>query len=130
MVVGHPKIYVAGPYSDNNVVNVLKNIGRGQDYAARLFMAGFAPFVPWFDKDFVIRNWDSVFSVDMFYQYSMEWLKVSDAVFVVPNVDGLKRWQDSTGTEKEIQEAYKLGILVFHDMQMMKDYFNNKKGMI
>jgi len=108
------KIYVAGAYSDDNVLGVLKNIGRGEYWASLLFMNGFAPFTPWHDKTFVIQNYGAQFSVEQFYNYSMEWLRVSDAVFVVPNNIGLKDWQDSKGTLAEITEAEKLGIPVFY----------------
>ena len=110
------KVYVAGAYSDDNVLGVLKNIGRGEEYAAKLFRQGFAPFTPWHNKSFVITNWDEEFTVDMFYNYSMEWLKVSDCVFVVPNREGLRHWQDSKGTLAEIEMAEKYRIPVFFNI--------------
>lgn len=117
------KIYVAGAYSDDNVLGVLKNIGRGEEYAARLFMHGFAPFTPWHDKDFVIKFWDGDFTVKMFYEYSMEWLLCSDAVFVVPNHKGMKRWEDSKGTLAEIETANSHGIPVFYNLESLLDHF-------
>ena len=114
------KIYVAGAYSDTNVLSVLRNIGRGEYWSSQLFMRGFAPFTPWHDKTFVIQNWKEEFTVDMFYDYSMEWLKVSDAVFVVPNQVGLKDWGDSKGTLKEIEEAKRLGIPVFYSIKELE----------
>ena len=100
------RIYVAGAYSADNVIDVLKNIGRGQDYAAKLFMLGHAPFCPWHDKEYVIQNWDKDFNVKMFYDYSMKWLEVSDVVFLVPG------WENSKGTQKEIERAVELDIPV------------------
>lgn len=120
------KIYCAGAYSETNVLGVLRNIGRGEYWASQLFMNGFAPFTPWHDKTFVIQNWDSEFTVEQFYDYSMEWLKVSDAVFIVPNVEGLKDWQDSTGTIKEIAEANRLGIPVFYSFNDLLLWKNRK----
>ena len=117
------KIYVAGAYSDDNVLGVLKNIGRGEEYAALLFQHGFAPFTPWHDKDFVVKNWRKDFTVKMFYDYSMEWLKCSDAVFIVPNCNELRNWQDSKGTLAEIAEAEKLHIPVFYEMHDLLKYF-------
>lgn len=111
------KVYVAGAYSDNNVLGVLKNIGRGQHYAAKLFMDGFAPFTPWHDKEFVIENWDKEFTVKQFYDYSMEWLYASDCVFVLPNHEGLRDWQQSSGTLKEIAEAENMGIPVYYSYE-------------
>jgi len=116
------RVYVAGAYSDNNVLGVLKNIGRGEYYASQLFMEGFAPFTPWHDKTFVTDNWDKEFTVPMFYNYSMEWLKVSDAVFVIPNHEGLKNWQESKGTLAEIEEANRLNIPVFYNIKELIEW--------
>ena len=107
------RVYVAGAYSDTNVLRVLKNIGRGQYWSSRLFMKGLAPFSPWFDKEFVIQNWEQDFRVEDFYEYSIEWLKVSEAVFVVPNIDGMKNWEDSGGVKEEIEIAKECKIPVF-----------------
>lgn len=122
-----PKIYVAGAYSDDNVLGVLKNIGRGEKIASELFMQGYAPFTPWHDKTFVTDNWLEEFTVDMFYNYSMEWLKVSDAVFVVPNFPGLKDWQESKGTLAEIEEAKRLSIPVFFSIEALNEHFNKEQ---
>lgn len=126
------KVYVAGAYSDDNVLGVLKNIGRGEYWASELFQKGFAPFTPWHDKQFVISNWNDKFTVPMFYNYSMEWLKVSDCVFIVPNVKGMKNWEDSKGTLEEINVASENNIPVFYnieDLLKFKDIyeFNNIK---
>lgn len=103
------RVYVAGPYSADNVMDVLRNIGKGQRACARLFAAGFAPFCPWHDKTYVYDNPDEQFTVPMFYKFSMAWLEVSDAVFVLPN------WGTSKGTIAEIERANKLGIPVFYN---------------
>ncbi len=98
------RVYVAGAYSADNVLDILKNIGRGEHYAARVFMSGFAPFCPWHDKDFVIKNWGRDFTVEMFYDYSMAWLEVSDIMFLIPG------WESSKGTAMEIEKAKELNI--------------------
>ena len=117
------KVYIAGAYSDTNVLGVLRNIGRGQDIATQVFKLGFAPFAPWLDKEFVINGWRYEFAVDSFYKYSIEWLKVSDCMLVVPNVPNMKNWEDSYGTKKEIEVALSLQIPVFYSItQMCKHY--------
>jgi hypothetical protein len=117
-----PKIYLAGAYSDVNVLRVLKNIGRGQYWAAELFMEGFAPFSPWADRDFVFLNWRAEFSVKDFYEYSIEWLLVSDAVFVVPNEEDMKNWEDSVGVKGELHIAYENNIPVFFDLDSLLNW--------
>ena len=109
------KVYVAGAYSGNNVLEVLQNIGKGEILAARVFMAGFAPFTPWHDKDFVTRFPEASYTVDMFYQYSIEWLKVSDVMLLVES-----NWEHSKGTLAEIKIAKELGMPIYKTLEQLK----------
>jgi hypothetical protein len=113
------RVYIAGPYSADNVVDVLKNIGRGESAAAYLFSIGFAPFCPWHDKDFIIKNFYRNFKVNEFYDYSMAWLEVSDAILLIGN------WQESKGTLLEIKQARKLNIPIFESEQELIEWRNN-----
>lgn len=102
------RVYVAGPYSGDNVLDVLKNIGRGEKACARLFELGFAPFCPWHDKSYVTDNPDGQFSIEQFYDFSIAWLVVSDAVLLLPG------WEKSKGTVAELKVAEELSIPVFY----------------
>ena len=113
------RVYVAGAYSADNVIDVLKNIGRSEWYAAQLFAEGFAPFVPWHDKDFILRRPMDDFSVENFYNYSLAWLEVSDAMLV------LSGYESSKGTVKEIEFAEERGIPVFYGLN---DFLRNFGG--
>lgn len=116
------KVYVAGPYSGDNVLDVLRNIGRGEKACAELFKLGFAPFCPWHDKSYVMDNPDHDFSMDDFYSYSLAWLEVSNAMLVLEN------WGDSYGTTQEINRAKELKIPVFYsieDLLVFDTYFKN-----
>lgn len=108
------RVYVAGPYSGNNVLSILQNIGRGEKVCAELFKMGFAPFCPWHDKSYVIDNTDTDFSVEDFYEYSIEWLKVSEVMLVLPG--------KSKGTEAEIEIAKELEIPVFYSIEKLIEY--------
>ena len=112
------RIYVAGPYSADNVLDVLRNIGRGQMVCAKLFFKGYSPFCPWHDKTYMTDNFDEQPTVEMFYNYSMAWLEVSDAVLVLPNSESSK------GTQAEIKRANELDIPVYHmnDIYECPDY--------
>lgn len=105
------RIYVAGPYSADNVLDVLANIGRGEAMCAELFFLGFAPFCPWHDKSYAISFPERKAPVKQFYDYSMAWLEVSDAVLV------LKNYQHSKGTQGEIKRATELNIPVFYALE-------------
>jgi hypothetical protein len=104
------RVYVAGPYSADNVLDVLRNIGRGEKMAAILFREGFAPFCPWHDKSYVMDMPDRDFTVEQFYDFSMAWLDVSEAVFLLPN------WHKSKGTLSEVERAKELGLPFFHTL--------------
>ena len=111
------KIYVAGPYSGDNVIDVLKNIGRGEKMCTELFRLGFAPFCPWHDKSFVTNRPDDQFTVQQFYDYSIAWLEVSNAVLVLPNSD------KSKGTQSEIRRSMELNIPVFYAIEHLRAYY-------
>ena len=108
------RVYVAGAYSADSVIDCLKNIGRGEKYSADIFLRGFAPFCPWHDKSYVIQNWDKDFTVEQFYNYSMAWLEVSNCVFLVPG------WKDSKGTLAEIKRAKELNIPIYTNIEDIK----------
>ncbi|NET30679.1 MAG: DUF1937 family protein [Cyanothece sp. SIO1E1] len=122
------KVYVAGAYSDDNVLGVLKNIGRGQRFSAQLFRRGYAPFCPWHDKSYVIDGYMDDFSVQQFYDYSMTWLKCCDCLLTVPNIPGLKNWEQSKGTLKEIEVAESLNIPVFYTIEDMESWVRAYKS--
>ena len=46
------RIYVAGAYSDDNVLKILNHMRVGMRAGLKLLLAGYAPFVPWFDYHF------------------------------------------------------------------------------
>ena len=104
------KVYVAGPYSADNVLDVLKNIGRGERACAELFGMGLAPFCPWHDKSYVTDRFDAEFTVKQFYDYSMAWLDVSDCVLLLPG------WESSKGTLAEIERAKELDIPIYYSV--------------
>lgn len=111
------KVYVAGPYSGDNVLSILQNIGRGEKVCAELFKIGFAPFCPWHDKSYVTDNLDVDFTVKQFYDYSMAWLDVSDAILVLPNS------KVSEGTQAEIKRAHEIDIPIFFSLADVVDYY-------
>ena len=104
------RIYVAGKYSADNVLDVLRNIGLGEMACAVLFRSGYAPFCPWHDKTYVMAFPQHDFTVQQFKDFSMAWLDVSDAVYVISG-----RY-DSGGVMAEIDRAEELGIPVYYDL--------------
>jgi len=115
------RIYIAGAYSSDNVIGVLDNMRRGMRAGTEVFLAGFAPFVPWFDFHFqlMLRGGETL-NVDDYYDYSMAWLEVSDAVLVLPNSE------KSLGTQQEVARAQGLGLPIFHSLNELMDYNNTQ----
>lgn len=114
------KVYVAGPYSADNVLGVLSNIRKGNTVAYELLQMGFAPFSPWLDHLFVFMDSTNDLTVNDFYEYSLEWMRVSDVIFVQGE------WANSKGTKAEIEEAERLGIPVFYDRTKLVNYARGK----
>lgn len=105
------RVYVAGPYSADKIVKSLHHMRKGMRVSTEVALAGYAPFCPWLDYHFILMLRDGEeLSLEWFYQYSLAWLKVSDAVLVLPN------YKDSKGTLMEIENAVEWGIPVFYDM--------------
>lgn len=107
------RIYVAGAYSGPNVMTVLGNMRRGMQLSYDALAHGFAPFCPWFDYHFKLMDHNNDLSLEDFYAYTMEWLRVSEAVLVVPGSN------HSRGTQAELAEAVRLGVPIFHDLDSL-----------
>jgi len=110
------RVYVAGPYSDNNVISILDNIRRGMRTSTEVMLAGYSPFCPWLDFHYqlMLRPGERL-TVDDFYRYSLDWHEVSDGMLVLPN------HEKSKGTLREIGLAKELNIPVFHSLEELQE---------
>jgi hypothetical protein len=108
------KVYVAGPYSADNVITVLDNIREGQRMATKVLLAGYSPFCPWLDFHFqlMLRDGERL-TVDDYYRYSIAWLEVSNVMLVLPG------YSESGGTMAEIKRAQELNIPIYYDFNAM-----------
>ena len=104
------RIYVAGPYNADNVIDVLNNMRRGIRISVELLTQGFAPFCPWLDYNFQLQ---AELTIKQFKDFSMAWVQVSDAIFMITG------WENSKGAIAEKEEAERLGIPVFYDLDSL-----------
>lgn len=107
------RVYVAGPYSSDNILGVAKNIKIARDIGVKLMQAGFFPFIPHNDWELAVRT---ELPMTHFKANSMSWLEVSDCVLLLPN------WETSSGTLDEIERADKLSIPVFEQLTELFDW--------
>jgi len=109
------KVYVAGSYNADNIVKALDNMRIGMRVCTELLLEGYVPFVPWFDFhfQFMLREGETL-TIQHYYDYCIEWLKVSDVMLVLPNSE------NSKGTQKEIQIARECSIPIFYSKEELK----------
>ena len=108
------RVYVAGAYSADNVLGVLDNMRRGMRVGTEVLLARFSPFVPWFDYHFslMLRDGETL-TVEDYYNYSLAWLEVSDAMLVLPDSG------NSKGTQAEKVKAQELGIPIYYSLDQL-----------
>jgi len=109
------RVYVAGAYSADNVLDVLNNMRSGMRLSTEVLLKGHSPFCPWLDYHFtlMLRDGEKI-TVQDYYNYSMAWLEAADAVLVVPG------WTNSRGTIEEIKRAQELDIPVYYNIEDLK----------
>jgi nucleoside 2-deoxyribosyltransferase len=117
------RVYVAGSYNADNIVTSLDNMRIGMRKSLEVLLAGFIPFVPWFDYHFqLMLRENEVLTKEDYYRYSIAWLEVCDVVLVVNYREG------SIGTKKEIEFAENLGIPVFYDLKSLCSFARFNHG--
>lgn len=111
------RVYLAGPYNAPDVISALDNIRDGIRDGARIFMAGYAVYVPWLDhqQQFQFPSGYKP-TYEQYYETSLRWLEVCDVVVVRGN------WLTSRGTKLEIARAKELGIPIFYGVDAFLDY--------
>ncbi len=115
------KIYIAGPYSSDNVIGVLSNIRRGIEMSARLLDMGYSIFCPWLDFQFALTDFGRTITKEDYQRNSMAWLEVSEAVLVIGD------WFNSEGVKKEIARAWELNIPVYYSLgEMLESQHDNR----
>lgn len=101
------KIYIAGPYSNSDHMEVMRNIRAGQELAKRVLDLGHSPFCPFIDYQLLFYgDWNT--SVDQMYLYSLDFLEVCNVMLMLPS------WQNSKGCIEEVKVAYKYDIPVYY----------------
>jgi len=104
------KIYVAGPYSGDNVLTIFANMRKGMVLASQVRQLGYAPFCPWMDFMYFFVNHGKPFDLQNCYEYSLAWLEVSDGIIFTPD------WRTSKGAREEHTYAIEHFIPIFYSI--------------
>jgi hypothetical protein len=114
------RVYVAGPIQgQKGLLDSLANLENGQKVTAQLFQLGFSPFPVFCDATF-IQKVRPVPPIQDVYNYSLQWLAVSDAMFVMEGSE------HSAGVRQEVARAKEMGIPVFHDFTDLTAWADNQ----
>ena len=104
------RIYIAGALTAD-VTQYIKNVSIMMEWAESIRLEGFAVYIPGVDVMMGIKF--GYYERDDYFYNSLEWMKVSDAVFLVPG------WENSKGVKEEIRIANKMGIPVYPDPKQL-----------
>ena len=110
------KIYVAGPYSNGNIVD---NVDIAIQYASELVDMGYAPFCPHlyhFVEIYNKKTWDSWMKIDL------EFLSRCDVLIRIPG--------ESIGADIEVAEAIKSGIPVLNNLEEAEEFIKQAKEFV
>lgn len=102
------RVYIAGPYSADNVIDVLGNIRRGINISAHFMSRGYAVFCPFLDFQIALTQYGEQLSKEAYQRNSLAWVEVSDVVLVMPGSE------KSEGVQQEVARANECGIRVVY----------------
>lgn len=114
------RVYVAGALNASDATLYIKNMHRMVKYSIKLRKAGYSVFVP--ALDFLMGFLDGNFNYHDYFYNSWWWIKVAEAIYVVPESS------KSKGTQREVALGKKLGIPVFYKISDMDAYFLRNEG--
>ena len=124
------RIYVAGPFSSTDTIQVFENMRKGIRLCAELLDYGFNPFCPWIDYLMLVAAPDNLHNLSRkrMLNYSLKWLEVCDTLLI--DTDTWKdSWRSSNGTIGEWKRAEELGIQIYWSSEkLISDYTAMKFG--
>jgi hypothetical protein len=113
------RVYIAGAYSADSLLGMLRNIRQGIEKAVELMQMGYAPFCPFLDFQYGLK---AEAPLEVYQEASLEWMKASDVVYVLPG------WEHSKGTINEMRLAQKIGIPVVFSVGQLAKVKLKKRG--
>lgn len=108
------RIYIAGPYSGSNSEQIDRNVFNAIDAGIEMFRRGHYPYVPHLTHLIKSRAEETGnrLSWKDFIRWDMPWLEMCDAILYLGR---------SIGADLELQEAKRLGKLIFYSIEEIPD---------
>lgn len=111
------KVFISGAMSSDNIFTICNNIHEGIKLGNILIDKGYSPYIPHLDIFIKIQCGVNLnISIQKYYDYVMEWLKVCDYILVCPN------YKNSVGVAQELEKAKELNIPIFYDINELESY--------
>jgi len=100
------RVYVAGPYRGDCEYRVKQNIRAAEDVGIKLWYYGFVAIIPHMNTAF----FGGAYNIpdEIWLKGDLIILEVCDILVVLPG------WQQSGGTQREIERAKELGIPIYY----------------
>lgn len=124
------RVYVAGPFSDQDTMQVFANMRKGVRLCSELLDFGLTPFCPWIDYLMLIACPDNLNNLNRrrMLDYSLKWLEVCDTLLIDTDTWG-QDWRSSRGTTAEWRKAEELKIKIYWSSEkLISDYTAMKFG--
>lgn len=116
------KIFVAGAYNGDNIIECLDNIKRGLKVCAYLLSKGYLPFCPWTDFLFhLVSDADWTPTLKQYREYCLHLIEISDIVFVISGYNT----HEGVVSEVAFARDHNIVIIVYdHDNDKMIGFYN------
>ena len=98
-------IYVAGKFRGKNSWEIHNNVLKAERAVVKLIGEGYAPICP----HLITQNLQGLYPDQVYLDMCLEFLRVSDAIYVLDN------WKQSKGTQTELREAINLGLDIIYE---------------
>lgn len=113
-------IYVAGRFTAPDTWQRMRNVRRAEALGYAVAELGAMPLIPHANT----ANFDGTFSIEFWYEGTLELLRRCDAMILVPGHEGSK------GVASEIAEAKRLHLPVFERVDELKTWLSSAAQLV
>lgn len=109
-------VYVAGKFTGATQWAIAQNIRKAEEAGIEIARLGAMPLIPHANT----ANFHGELTTAFWYEGTLELLRRSDAVFLLPN------WEVSKGARDEHKEAVRIGMPLFKNIQDLAGWLRRR----